>query len=113
MKAKKGDKVKEPKSGEISKLKKRIRLLEKQKRELISKLNTAERVLEKNMKFLKGSTEDISVEELIEAAKEDKTLKEVKEDRVCPSCSSENYKIMSIRGGKIGICSDCSFRGKL
>jgi len=114
MKSKKGSCVKEPKNGEIAKLKKRIRLLEKQKKELISKLNTAEKVLERNLKFLKGSTEDVSVEDLIEAAKEDKTLKEVKEDKSCPNCkSTEEYKVMEIRGGKIGICSNCSFRGKL
>ncbi len=65
------------------------------------------------MKFLKGSTEDVSVEELTEAAKEDKTLKEVKDEKVCPNCGSKDYKIMEIRVGKIGVCPDCSHRGKL
>lgn len=105
--------MKEPKNAEVAKLKKRIRLLEKQKKELVSKLNSAERVLERNMKFLKGSVEDISVEELIEAAKEDKTLKEVKVEKECPNCGSKNLKVMNILGGKIEICPDCSHRGKL
>ena len=74
---------------------------------------TAEKALERNMKFLKGSVEDVSVEELIAAAKEDKTLKEVKVEKVCPNCGSKNLKVMNILGGKIEICPDCSHRGKL
>jgi len=113
LKSKKGDKVKEPKNAEVAKLKKRIRLLEKQKKDLVSQLKSAEKALERNMKFLKGSVEDISVEELIEAAKEDKTLKEVKVEKECPNCGSKNLKVMNILGGKIEICPDCSHRGKL
>lgn len=105
--------MKEEKSAEVAKLKKRIRLLEKQKSELISQVKTAEKALERNMKFLKGSVEDVSVEELIEAAKEDMSLKEVKEEKVCPNCGSRDFKVMTIRGGKIGICPDCTHRGKL
>lgn len=104
---------KEAKDGTVSKLKAQIRRLEKQKKDLVSQLKSAEKALERNMKFLKGSVEDISVEELIEAAKEDKTLKEVKVEKECPNCGSKNLKVMNILGGKIEICPDCSHRGKL
>ena len=77
MKSKKGSIVKEAKSGEVQKLKDRIKKLERDKRMLISKLNTTEAALADNVKFLKGSTKDVSVEDLIEAAKTNKTLKEV------------------------------------
>ncbi len=60
MKAKKGTIVKEAKSGEVQRLKARIKRLEKQNRMLVQKLNTAEKVLEENNKYLKGHTEDIS-----------------------------------------------------
>ncbi len=42
-KIKKGARVKEAKSAEVEKLKQRIRRLQKDKRELITKLNTLER----------------------------------------------------------------------
>lgn len=111
MKSKRGSVVKEEKSGEISKLKKRIRKLEKDKRELVSKLNTLEDVLERNMKFLKGSTEDVSVEDLIEAAKNSKTLKEVKDGKNCPECGGK-MAVIETRFGGIETCS-CGYRRKV
>lgn len=120
MKQKKGSRVKEEKDGSIAKLKQRIRRLEKDKRELISKLNTLEQVLKRNFEVLKGSTEDLSVEELIEGAKKNKTIKQIKDDVEpvvqsdnCPKCNSEEYKIMEIRGGQIGVCGNCTYRTKL
>lgn len=113
MKQKQGARVKQEKSGEIQKLKNQVKRLQKDKKELISKLRTLEAVLEKNVKVLKGSVEDISVEELIAGAKEEKTIKEIKSEKVCPNCGSSNYKVMEIRGGKIGTCPDCTHRGKI
>lgn len=122
MKLKKGGKMKEEKDGNISKLKARVRRLEKDKKELISKVNTLEQVLKRNFEVLKGSVEDLSVEELIEAAKNDKTIKEAKKDakkpvennpEMCPKCEQQTLKIMEIRNGKICICSNCSYRSKM
>ena len=109
---------KEAKDGEVERLKRKIKRLEKDKRELISKLNTLEQVLKKNFEVLKGSVEDITVEELIEGAKKDKTVKQMKETRKevvnnsCPECNKE-LKIMPIRGGEIAICGNCTYRRKL
>jgi len=111
MKSKKGSIVKQEKSGEIQKLKNRIKKLEKDKRILISKLNTAEMALEKNFKFLKGTTEDVSLEDLLEAAKKSKTLKEVKTKKRCSSCGSEDLKVMKTLFGVLESCH-CGYRNK-
>jgi len=115
-KIKKGARVKEAKSAEVEKLKQRIRRLQKDKRELITKLNTLERAFERNVRVLKGSTEDLSVEELIEAANEDKTIKEVKDEKSmsnCPNCGTSEIRTIGIRGGNVVVCTQCNFRGKL
>lgn len=110
MKQKKGSLMKQEKSGELQKLKNRIKRLEKQNRDLISKLNTAEQALKESVKFLKGSTEEISLEDLLEAAKDDKSLKEVK-IRKCPKCdASEGFKILPSKVGNVEVCL-CGYRG--
>jgi archaellum component FlaC len=111
MKVKKGAIVKEAKSAEVQKLKNRIKRLEKDKRELISKLNTLEAAFEKNIKFLKGSTEDVTVEDLIEAAKVNKSLKEVKADNQCPKCGSDELKTIKTLFGELDSCS-CGYTNK-
>jgi len=111
MKSKKGSIVKEAKSGEVQKLRNKIKRLEKDKRILISKLNTAEAALVGNANFLKGSTEDLSVEDLIEAAKENKTLKEVRDGKICPSCGSEDLKVMKTLFGVLESCH-CGYKKK-
>lgn len=107
---KKGAKVKEEKDGQAGRLNKRIRRLEKDKKELISKLRTAEAALEKNLKFLKGSTEDVTVEDLIEAAKNGDNLKELKEKKECPNCKKE-LTVFNTPFGNVETCP-CGFRRK-
>lgn len=110
---KRRDTRKEAKSSEVSKLKSHIRRLEKQNRDLISEVKTMEKVLEKNMKFLKGSTEDCTVEDLIEAAKESKTLKEVQHEQTCPKCGKK-LTVLSIGNdsGRSFTCK-CGYRRKM
>lgn len=110
MKVKKGSIVKEAKSGEVQKLKNRIKNLEKKNKILVQKLNTAERALEHSAKFLKGSTEEFSVEELIEAANDSKTLKEVK-DTKCPKCGGSELKVMETLFGELANCP-CGYNEK-
>jgi hypothetical protein len=110
MKQKKGAIVKQSKDGEVQKLKNRIKKLEKDKRILISKLNTAEKALEHSERFLKGSTEEFSVEELIDAANKSKTLKEVK-DTKCPKCGGSELKVMVTLFGTLSTC-ECGFSKK-
>lgn len=104
MKTKKGSITKQSKDGEVQKLKSRIKRLEKDKRILISKLNTAEAALLGSANFLKGSTEDLSVEELIEAAKENKSLKEIRTGKRCSNCGSEDLKVLKTPFGTMESC---------
>ena len=110
MKCKKGSIVKEAKSGAEQKLKNRIKNLEKKNKILIQKLNTAEKALEHSAKFLKGSTEELSVEELIEAAKDSKTLKEVKDNK-CPKCGGSTMTTMETLFGELKSCP-CGYTEK-
>lgn len=82
---------KEDKDGEVSKLKERIRKLEKENNQLKSEIRTLESAFDKTKRFLKGSMNEFSVEDAIEAAKKDKTLKEMKTQytNFCPKCGGE------------------------
>ena len=103
---------KEEKSAEVRKLKARNRKLETENKRLVSEIRTLEAAFQKNLKFLKGSTEDVSVEDLIEAAKEDKSLKEVKDEVIkCPNCEAE-IRPIATRFGKVIACK-CGHRGKI
>lgn len=109
-KVKKGSVVRQAKDGEIQKLKNRIKKLEKEKSILVTKLNTAEAALANNIKFLKGSTEDLSVEDLIEAAKTSKNLREIREDE-CPKCKGSELKITKTLFGTLCFC-ECGYTEK-
>ncbi len=111
MRSKKGSIVKESKTGEVQKLKNRIKRLERDKKILVSKLNSAEAALGCNVKFLKGSTEDLSVEELIEAAKDNKSLKNIRDDKTCPNCGKDDLKVMKTLFGILETCK-CGYRNK-
>lgn len=68
---------KEPRDGEIKKLKAHIRKLDKEISRLKSELKTYSRAFDKNIMFLKNQTKRFSVEELIEGAEVDLTLEEI------------------------------------
>ena len=69
-------KRKEPKDGEIQRLKNIIRRLESDKRKLLSERRTMEAAFDNTVTFLRGKTKDLSVEELIQAASKGYTLVE-------------------------------------
>jgi len=111
---------KEPKKGykdsELNKLKKRIYKLEKENHRLKSDLNAYEQAFRKTSRFLRDSLDEISLEDLIEAAKSDKSLKEVKEieeEKVevrCPICFSDTKVIPMKDDKEVVICNSCSYR---
>lgn len=93
------------KDGEISRLRKIIRRLTSDKQKLLSELATIESAFERNLKFLKGVTKDLTVEELIDAAKKDLNLKqaqlaveeargELEEKWKCHTCSIGVLKLL-------------------
>lgn len=107
---------KDYKDSELNKLKKRIHKLEKENNRLKSELNAYDQAFKKTTRFLRDNTEDISIEKLIDAARLDKSLKEVQEDETtestfrCPICSSDT-KSIPIRDGSVAIvCNCCSYR---
>lgn len=103
---------KEEKDGEIKKLKNRIRRLQKENNKLKSELKTYDQYFKKTQNFVNEHTKEFSVFELIEAAKTQKNLKEMKMEKdiesVCPVCFSKNVKVDTLPFGKITICKDCS-----
>ena len=101
--------VKEAKDGLIQKKNRRIKRLEKELAEAKSKLRAYESAFYDVEKFLRESTDEISVEDLIEAAKQDKSLKEVKNDnkKTCKNCLSTNIKTSNLPFGKLYLCEDC------
>jgi ribosomal protein S20 len=116
------DFVKEPKDGEVAKLKRHIHKLEKENNKLKSELKTYEKAFSKNITFLKEKTNDLSLEDLINGAKEDLTLKEIKKDTAyrfedlkqrwkCFQCNEGVLRLMIIPGNRyFRKCSMCSHR---
>lgn len=105
------DILKEAKDGNEQKLKKRIKKLEKENKGLKSELNAYEQAFKKTTKFLRDNTDDISVEDLIQAAKSDTSLKKTKENKKeCPKCFSKNVAIIESLAGTVISCPDCEHR---
>lgn len=104
---------KEYKDGELNKLKRRIKRLEKENTRLKSELNSYEQAFKKTTRFLKDHTDDISLEDLVQAAKQDKSLRKVEKEHVeslCPKCFSKLKELPKSRIGKIIVCTQCEYR---
>lgn len=105
--------VKEAKSGEIQKLKRRIKKLETENKRLKSELGSYEQAFKKTTKFLEDHTDDISLEDLVQAAKQDKSLRKVEKEHVeslCPKCFNKLKELPKSRVGKIIVCTQCEYR---
>lgn len=72
---------KEPRDGEIKRLKAHIRKLDKEISRLKSELKTYNAAFSKNIVFLKNQTKNFSIEELIEGAKMDLTLEQINQEK--------------------------------
>jgi formylmethanofuran dehydrogenase subunit E len=96
----------EEKDGEKEKLKKRIRKLEKENTKLKSELNTLESAFHKTARYLKDNTDAFSVEKIIDAAKKEKPLIELKNEQRCGRCN-EFVKPTKIRNGYMKFCQYC------
>jgi predicted RNA-binding Zn-ribbon protein involved in translation (DUF1610 family) len=111
MKPKKVPKA-EAKDGQVEKLRNRIRKLTKQVDELKSEVRTYKSAWKDTGEFLRDHTENISLEKLVKAANGNKSLKDVQEESQCPSCGSDNVKLIPTNqeGRTVVLCSDCGFR---
>jgi len=93
---------KEDKNGDVKRLKNIIRRLESDKKKLLSELKTLEEAFYKNVEFLKGKVDDHSLEDLIEAAKEGITLKDIaKENTYTKSSPKEKWKCFKCEQGTL------------
>lgn len=92
--------------GEIKRLKDSNRRLKSENDRLKSELKTYRVAFEKNIQFLKGKTKDLTVEELIEGAKKEQSLKEIETQKEltfkelekkwkCFKCSTGVMRIIS------------------
>lgn len=102
---------KEPKDGEVTKLKTRIRRLEKDNKQLKSELRSYDQVFKRMNKHIGHFTDEFSLEELIDAAKETrkpekKSEKSVK--NVCVECGSSDVFVGSLPFGKLHSCRVCA-----
>ena len=75
------DYKKEPKDGEVKKLKAHIRHQDKEIARLKSELRTTERAFQKNIVFLKEKTNELSMDDLIKGAEQELSLKQIKNDK--------------------------------
>jgi hypothetical protein len=99
--------VKESKDSEVQRLKKRIRKLEKEKAKLLSEVNTLEAYFKKTQKYIEGYVGGMPVERLIEAAKHNRNLKTIKEDKVKPLCKKCLDGTVKENKGPYGIMIMC------
>lgn len=104
---------KDYKDAELNKLKKHNKRLLSENNRLKSELRAYESAFKKTTKFLKDHTDDISLEKLIKAAKDDKSLKKIEEENVnnlCPKCSGDLKQLQKSSVGTIIVCAKCNYR---
>lgn len=95
----------------IKELKKANRRLKSDNERLKSELATLQEAFNETSKYLRGNTDNISVEKIIEGVKKGASLAEIKKSIKCDKCNSENIKELNvINVGKIVLCSDCKNR---
>ena len=106
--------VKEEKSGELQKLKRRIKKLEKENARLKSDIRTLEGFREETSRYIDGKLDGVPVERVIRGIEKKQTLKQVKEPEViklaCPKCISAELKEVAYPGGKLRLCPNCKYR---
>ena len=95
----------------IKELKAANRRLKKDNERLKSEVATLQQAFSQTSVYLKGNTDNISVEKIIEGVKKGSTLQEIKKENKCEKCGSLNVKELSIYNvGTIILCSDCKNR---
>ena len=87
--------IEDAKDGEVTRLRKVIKRLQAEKQKLISEVSTLTSAFDKNVKFLKGVTKDLSVKDLISAAKKDMNLKELQLQKEAEPTLEEKWKCWS------------------
>jgi hypothetical protein len=95
----------------IKELKAANRRLKSDNERLKAELSTLQEAFSKTSAYLKGNTDGMSVEKIIEGVKKGSTLAEIKKKENCEKCGNCSIKEFFVKNvGKIILCSDCKFR---
>ena len=101
--------MKESKSGETGKLKQQVAHLKKENKLLRKQVRTLEGHKRSADAYIEHSTEDLSLEEILDTVEERKAAKKASKDagKGCPSCGSTRVKKIKTLHGVLEICSSC------
>lgn len=95
----------------IKELKAANRRLKSDNERLKAELVTLQQAFDKTSGYLKGNTDGISVEKIIEGVKQGNTLEKIKKSNKCTKCGSANVKDFHVANvGRIILCTDCKDR---
>ena len=91
-------------------LRKKIKEQEAEIKRLKSELKTLNTAFSKMAGYIKGNLDNVTVEKVIEGAKHEKTMVQIKKESVCPDCGAES-KSSKLPFGRLEICSAaCGWR---
>ena len=95
----------------IKELKAANRRLKSDNERLKAELATLQEAFAKTSSYLKGNTDSISVEKIIEGVKKGSTLAQIKKHQKCDKCGSTEIKEFNVANvGRIILCSECKSR---
>ena len=97
-------------TGKEKELRQKIKQQDAEIKRLKSELKTLNRAFEKTAQYIKGNVDGVSIEKMIDGAKQEKTMVEIKKEAVCPDCGAET-KTSKLPFGKLEICTGgCGWR---
>lgn len=97
-------------SGEIRKLKDKIKRLDSDKRRLIAELQTLKAAFQKTTTFIEEKFGEVSVEEVLDLIKDKKYKKELVPELECVKCHSTKLTHIKQINRHIVICNNCKNR---
>jgi hypothetical protein len=95
----------------IKELKAANRRLKSDNERLKAEIATLHAAFEETSVYIKGNTDNISVEKIIEGVKKGNTLKQIKEAEKCSKCGAKDVKKYSVPNvGTLVMCAECKDR---
>lgn len=95
----------------IKELRAKNRRLKSDNERLKTELATLQEAFSKTAEYLKGNTDNISVEKIISGVKKGSTLQQIKNTLVCDQCKKNKVKELRVPSvGTIILCAECNFR---
>lgn len=95
----------------LKELKTANRRLKSDNERLKAELSTLQEAFQETSKYLKGNTDNISVEKIIQGVKKGSSLHQIKKSIVCEECKSSDVKELKVPNmGTIVLCTECSHR---